>query len=115
MPMPLVRQDARGLFIVMNGQRYRSGPLDYTLRPGLRCDGGGLVAGMKVRARMIGSTPIAVLTSADGGEDTHWEVESSKDALAAKQAREAANPDTATANRRLFAPVICPVHPSRSV
>lgn len=108
MPTPLVRQDDRGLFVVMNGQRYRSGPLDYTLRPGTRCDDGSLVAGDKVKAVMISSTPVARLTSADGGEDTYWEVESSKDALAARQAYIAANPDVVAENRRQLAEMIAP-------
>jgi len=108
MPTSLVRQDARGLYIVTNGQRYRSGPLNYGLRPGLRCDDGGLAAGTKVKVRRLSCTPVAVLKSADGGDETYWETEGEKDALAAKRAFEAANPDVVAANRRQLADLIRP-------
>lgn len=114
MPTPLVRRDARGLFVIMDGQRYRPGPLDYSLRPGTRCDEGGLAAGMKVKAVPISSTPVARMTSADGGEDTFWEVESSKDALEAKIAYASANPEAVDANRAALGDLVRPTPVTRA-
>lgn len=76
MPSRIVQSDDEGAFIVIDGQRYRHGPL-YMPRPAMRHDDGGLRKGDKAMFRRIPCAPAVVVSARDGGE-TVWETEDCK-------------------------------------
>lgn len=90
MPSRNVRNDVQGSYIVLDGQRYRSGPL-YMPRPAMRHDDGGLTKGDRATFRRIPCAPAIIVTTRDGGE-TVWETEDCKRSLALRDAAAPAGP-----------------------
>lgn len=97
MPSRIVQSDDEGAFIVIDGQRYRHGPL-YMPRPAMRHDDGGLRKGDKAMFRRIPCAPAIVVTARDGGE-TVWETE---DCKRSERLRITARPDDPNAVRTIL-------------